>query len=197
MSSYKNIHLVWFNFAPKAAKSGRLIDISTAKAIAHTLPNRIIKVWIFLDNTLDEILDCVRQIPLDAIQIHDELTPEMIKEMRSSCPWVGIIKALHRQHIAEYINYQPFVDCFVFDSTEPGSGLIYDYTILNTIPVNIPFLIAGGITADNVSQVLKDIPHTCGIDVASGIESILPNWKKILDKNKAEYFAQQVFSFFW
>jgi phosphoribosylanthranilate isomerase len=46
---------------------------------------------------------------------------------------------------------------------------------LNTIPADVPFLIAGGVNASNAIQALRDVPAARGIDSASGIEKMLPD----------------------
>jgi phosphoribosylanthranilate isomerase len=94
--------MIGLNFAPKAEKSGRCITIEAAHTIAQSVPDRVVKVGVFLQNTIEEMIECIRLVPLDAIQVHDTLTINMVQDIQRECGPIGIIKALFQNNIATY-----------------------------------------------------------------------------------------------
>jgi phosphoribosylanthranilate isomerase len=51
-----------------------------------------------------------------------------------------------------------------------GNGVAWDWSLAQPFCKCFPTLIAGGITPENVAEVLR-LAHPCGIDVSSGVES--------------------------
>src|SRR5215510_13143477 len=61
---------------------------------------------------------------------------------------------------------------FVFfaASTRPGGlGKRFDWTILERFKAGVPFMLSGGLDADNVAEALR-ITGAPGVDVSSGVE---------------------------
>jgi phosphoribosylanthranilate isomerase len=56
------------------------------------------------------------------------------------------------------------------DATRPGGlGKSFDWHLLEHIEPGVPYLLSGGLTADNVGEALR-ITHAPGVDVSSGVE---------------------------
>ena len=56
------------------------------------------------------------------------------------------------------------------DATRPGGlGQPFDWTLLTGIDPGIPFMLSGGLDADNVIEALR-ITRAPGVDVSSGVE---------------------------
>jgi phosphoribosylanthranilate isomerase len=66
-------------------------------------------------------------------------------------------------------------DLFLFDTdTEAygGSGRKFDWELLRTQEIPLPYLLSGGIAADDVEGVARlDLPRMIGIDVNSRFET--------------------------
>jgi len=65
-------------------------------------------------------------------------------------------------------------DYFLLDTFKVGkfggAGQICDYNFLTDMVIPKPFFMAGGLTAENVGEVLETlVPY--GVDVSSGVES--------------------------
>ena len=51
-----------------------------------------------------------------------------------------------------------------------GNGAAWDWSLAKPFCELLPTLIAGGITPENVAEIIRQI-NPCGIDVSSGVES--------------------------
>ena len=75
------------------------------------------------------------------------------------------------------------IDSFSEDSVG-GTGKRIDTEIVKSAKIEKPFFIAGGITAENIAEIIRDTkPY--GVDISSGIETDgfkdLQKMKKIME----------------
>ena len=57
------------------------------------------------------------------------------------------------------------------EATRPGGlGKPFDWRLLENLDLSIPFMLSGGLNADNVAEALR-ITRAPGVDVSSGVES--------------------------
>lgn len=188
LESYNNIDLVWLNFAPKAIKSGRLINLQTAQKIACGIPPSVIKVWVFFWNSNDEIITCIREVPLDAIQLHDDFDQQYIEFLKQECPSVGIIQAIKSSQIQDISIIQDHVDMLLIDNSH-GSGTTLDTQSASNLTCDIPYMIAWWITPYNVWDILQKCPYACGVDIASWVEK--EDWnKKYISQDLVKHVSQ-------
>ena len=69
--------------------------------------------------------------------------------------------------------YKDFVDLFIIDTPSTqygGTGESFDWSLLNHIDIEVPYLIAGGIDANKITQIEKMGLKHAGYDISSGIE---------------------------
>ena len=78
-----------FNFYEK---SPRYITPENAREIIEQLPESILKVGVFVNESLEKIVEIAAIAKLDAIQLHGEETPEFARELKSKTN-LEIIKA--------------------------------------------------------------------------------------------------------
>ncbi|MGC1392812.1 MAG: phosphoribosylanthranilate isomerase, partial [Coleofasciculaceae cyanobacterium] len=91
-------------------------------------------------------------------------------------PEVEIIKAL-RVKTPECLNqaatYASYVDTLLLDAYHPqllgGTGKTLDWTTLQQFRPSYPWLLAGGLTPDNILEALQGLQPQ-GIDLSSGVE---------------------------
>ncbi len=68
-----------------------------------------------------------------------------------------------------------------------GNGLGFDWSLLAGLATKKPWLLAGGLTAGNVAQALRETGAP-GVDVSSGVE----NAPGVKDKDKIAEFVAMV-----
>ena len=147
-------------------KSKRNITPDTAKEIISALDKSIKKVAVVVSPTYEEI-KIIESLDFDYVQIHGELSEEL--ESKINLP---ILKAFNIKDMDLYERYRTSqkVVGYVFDAQEPGSGKIFDWSLVKTLPKDDKILIlAGGLNPENVEKAIEYI-HPDGVDVSSGVE---------------------------
>ena len=126
-----------------------------------------------------EIITTMREIGVNAVQIHDSITVDGIKEIRDAFPNGYIIKAVHvenkKRSLDMALMFEEHVDALLLDSRTSdrlgGTGKIHDWNISREIVSSVRkhVFLAGGLTPDNVVQAIYKVkPY--GVDVNSGVE---------------------------
>jgi phosphoribosylanthranilate isomerase len=165
-----------FNFFPK---SPRHVTPETARAIALEAPEGLCKVALVVDAddpTLDEI---VRIVPLDMLQLHGYETPARVAEIKAryGLPVMKVIGVAGEADLAPLLDYSLVADQILVDAKAPkdavlpgGNGLTFDWRLLVGRKWLKPWMLAGGLTPDNVAQAIR-LTGARQVDVASGVES--------------------------
>ena len=147
-------------------KSKRNITPDKAKEIISALDKSIKKVAVVVSPTYEEI-KIIESLDFDYVQIHSELSEEL--ESKINLP---ILKAFNIKDMDLYERYQKSekIVGYVFDAQEPGSGKVFDWGLVKTLPKDDKILIlAGGLNPENVEKAIEYI-HPDGVDVSSGVE---------------------------
>lgn len=163
--------LMGFIFYPKSPRYAEPLDIATLNA----LPKSIKKIGVFVNEDLERILTSVFKYKLDGVQLHGTENTDICRKLKDA----GLI-VLKAFPIAEAYNfkvtatYEGVCDYFLFDTKTDaygGSGLKFNWSMLNEYVGNTPFLLSGGIASDDAEAILK-INHQmfAGIDLNSKFE---------------------------
>lgn len=179
-------------------KSKRNISLEQAKKIRSMLDPSIKTVTVTVSPTLEQIRK-ISDAGFDLIQIHKnpaeliQKTSDAVREFTDKVS-LPILKAFNVSDIDDYALWRncPNVAGFVFDAAEPGSGKVFDWTLLQSIPRNEKlFMLAGGLTAENVSAAIFTL-HPDGVDVSSGVEYTNLSSALGKDPTKIRAFAKAV-----
>lgn len=160
-----------FNFYEK---SPRYILPEKAKEICPELPAEILKVGVFVNESLDRIVEITKTVPLDAVQLHGDESPEFVNELKQNFSG-EIIKALR---VSE--NFQPEdvlkynADAILLDAYSKneygGTGETFDWKIARKVLKIFPKMyLAGGLNPKNIGNAVG-LVNPFGIDVCSGVE---------------------------
>jgi phosphoribosylanthranilate isomerase len=165
-----------FNFFPK---SPRYVTPEAAHALALAAPDGLCKVALVVDAddaTLDAI---VAGVPLDMLQLHGHETPARVAEVKAryGLPVMKVIGVADEADLAELLDHQLVADQILIDAKAPkgavlpgGNGLTFDWRLLVGRKWLRPWMLAGGLTSDNVAQAVR-LTGARQVDVASGVES--------------------------
>ena len=153
------------------AASRRQVTVTKAQDIACQVSG-IGKVGVFVNAPLAEVQSIAQDCRLDYVQLHGDESP-------AYCRLIGypVIKAFGIGpgcSAAAFAGYQP--GWTLFDSFSAGqrggTGIPFDWqqALSVTRQVTRPFMVAGGLTPDNVAEAIR-ILKPDGVDVSGGVET--------------------------
>ncbi|MBP2301651.1 phosphoribosylanthranilate isomerase [Azospirillum picis] len=167
---------VGFVFFPR---SPRAVAPPLAAELARLVPTGVRSVGLFVDPD-DEFLEHVTgQVPLDLIQLHGGETPRRIAEIkgRYALPVMKAVKIGGPEDLAAAMEAAEVADRLLFDAKPPakvsalpgGNGIAFDWTILAGRDWPRPWMLSGGLTAENVAEAVR-VTGATEVDVSSGVE---------------------------
>lgn len=169
------------------AESKRKISIDQAKKIISSLPEDLMKVGVFVNETKEEIERIASAVSLTHVQVHGDETPEFCSSLA-----FPVIKAfsIEENNCLEKIK-QFSCEYILLDGPKGkfhgGNGLSFDWGILkNQDFADKKIILAGGLNVDNVQEAIETTrPYM--VDVSSGVET---DGKK--DLQKVKLFIEKV-----
>jgi phosphoribosylanthranilate isomerase len=160
-------------------KSPRNLSIEEAAFMATTVPEGICKVALTVnasDAFLDEMLAVV---PIDMLQLHGAESPERVSEVKAryGLPVMKAVGVAGPEDLAALDEYVKVADQILVDAKPPkagglpgGNGLAFDWRLIAGRRWPVPWMLAGGLTPDNVAQAIA-MTGARQVDVSSGVES--------------------------
>ncbi|MEP2027081.1 MAG: phosphoribosylanthranilate isomerase [Paracoccaceae bacterium] len=167
---------VGFVFHPK---SPRHLSTAQAAAMATAAPAGLCKVALIV-NADDSLLDFLTtEVPLDMLQLHGSEAPERVRAIkdRYGLPVMKAVGVADSNDLADLDSYCRVADQVLVDAKPPrgaplpgGNGLAFDWELIAGRRWPVPWMLAGGLTPDNVAEAVK-MTGARQVDVSSGIES--------------------------
>jgi phosphoribosylanthranilate isomerase len=155
-------------------QSKRAADPAVAAGIARELRRKAELVGVFVNQPLDEIERYADAIGLSYVQLHGDEGPSFCTAVgqRTGCK---VIKAAKVRHASDLRDLERFhSDLHLLDAHVPGmvggTGQTWDWSLLAGRRAKVPFLLSGGLTAENVAEAIEAV-RPWGVDVASGTEA--------------------------
>ncbi|MBW4550684.1 MAG: phosphoribosylanthranilate isomerase [Aphanocapsa sp. GSE-SYN-MK-11-07L] len=156
--------------------SPRYVSPEQIQLITQALPNTVATIGVFADADLETIRRTVAIARLSGVQLHGSESPEFCWQLRQLLPAIEIIKAIRIKTAAMLAvadDYAQEVDTLLLDAYADnqlgGTGKTIDWEILQNFQPRCPWLLAGGLTPDNVAVALRQLQPN-GIDLSSGVE---------------------------
>lgn len=166
-------------------KSKRNISIEKAEQIMAELDENIKKVAVIVSPDESEIQQ-INGSGFDYVQIHGEIKDRLLEQI--SKPVFKAFNIKDIKNIHKYQNNAKIVG-YVFDAVAPGSGKVFDWSILNDIKRDAKtFILAGGLNDSNVREAVK-LVNPDVVDVSSGVEYDSGRGK---DPEKIKQFIRQL-----
>ena len=160
-------------------------DTHLNEDVVSRIPISIKKVGVFVNESLDSIMNLVDKYGLDYVQLHGDEDLDFAKQLKAE--GIKIIKVFRILESIPVValKYQGIADYILFDTATSGyggSGRHFDWNILKNYNLEIPFLLSGGIDLMDMEKIKSmAIPQMSGIDVNSRfeIEPGLKDLKKV------------------
>ncbi|MBU2878223.1 bifunctional indole-3-glycerol-phosphate synthase TrpC/phosphoribosylanthranilate isomerase TrpF [Aliiglaciecola lipolytica] len=154
-----------------AEKSPRAITLQSAKQIVDSVPFHY--VGVFVNNTIDTIVEYANQLNLTAVQLHGQEDQTFIDALRTQLqPNCEIWKAFGVTNSLPVMDLENvdriLLDCKVGEQSG-GTGQQFDWQLLSQLPDNNNVILAGGLTPLNIQDARAT--NVLGLDANSGVES--------------------------
>jgi phosphoribosylanthranilate isomerase len=151
------------------------------------------KVGVFVNETTDDMLAKAETYCLDSLQLHGRESPETCVALRTA--GYGVIKTFAIASAGDFArtaDYAGAAGLFLFDTKcagYGGSGIRFEWTLLDSYQGTTPFLLSGGLTPASLHDLLG-LKHAqfAGIDLNSGFETS----PAIKDINKLKHFIHNI-----
>ena len=153
-----------FVFAP----SPRQVTASRVYDITRRLPPEILTVGVFRDELPDRVIDITQRAGLKAAQLHGRESRNQVEQVNKYVHWV--IKSVEAGSAAAMNADNLGTDMVLVDASEPGSGKLFDWSLLADMPEVPRLMLAGGLNPDNVGLAIETV-RPWGVDVSSGVEA--------------------------
>jgi phosphoribosylanthranilate isomerase len=167
--------LVGFVFFPP---SPRNLALAAADALGRRVGARAAKVALTVDADDAFLAAIVAELRPDLLQLHGSCSPQRVAALKARFG-LPVMKAIPIEASGDLAAVDPYVsvaDRLLFDARAPreatrpgGLGKRFDWKLLRGLDPGIPFMLSGGLDAENVAEALA-ITHAPGVDVSSGVE---------------------------
>ncbi|MGJ4902065.1 phosphoribosylanthranilate isomerase [Bradyrhizobium sp. HKCCYLS2058] len=167
--------MVGFVFFPP---SPRHVGLTAARELSRDVRGRALKVALTVDADDAMIENIVETLRPDLLQLHGRESIARIRDLkqRFGLPIMKAIPVATDADLATLAGYADVCDRILFDARAPkdatrpgGLGATFDWRLLQGLKLDRPFMVSGGLSADNVAEAVR-ITRAGGVDVSSGVE---------------------------
>ncbi len=155
-------------------RSPRHVEPGPAAEIAAAFRRKCEVVGVFANPTLEEVARAVEDEQLTMVQLNGNEGASFCAEAARRTG-LKVIKAIHVASAADIHGAEGYrTDFHLFDRRSGGlwggTGESFDWELLRSHRSEVPAILAGGLTPDNVAAAIE-VTHPYAVDVASGVES--------------------------
>jgi phosphoribosylanthranilate isomerase len=158
--------------------SPRHIGLETARELGRRAKGRAAKVALTVDADDATLANIVETLQPDILQLHGKETVARLRDIKRAFG-LPVMKAMAVETAADLTalpGYVAIADRILFDARAPrgatrpgGLGTAFDWHLLENLDLALPFMVSGGLTAENVAEAVR-VTRAGGLDVSSGVE---------------------------
>jgi len=184
--------------------SPRAVTAMQASELMQHIPAFVSVVALVVNMNKDALIELANTATFDVIQFHGDETPEQCQSLAQAVNkrWIKALRINKEQDTPDSIRAK--IDAFaqagassiLLDAYHKqaygGTGERFDWSLIPK-DASLPIILAGGLTPQNVSEVINQSLPIQAVDVSGGIESA----KGIKDAGKMAAFIRAVKSNRW
>lgn len=150
-------------------RSPRGITADRVARISVELPSHVMRVGVFVNESVESIRSIAERAHLTAIQLHGDEPPAYAEALE----W-PVFRAVSVTDLNDASQaWAPEIPLLV-DNIDPvrrgGTGAVIDWSQAAAVAQTRRVVLAGGLTADNVASAIRAV-RPFGVDVSSGVEA--------------------------
>jgi phosphoribosylanthranilate isomerase len=150
-------------------RSPRGITAERVARISEELPSHVMRVGVFVNESVENIRSIAERACLTAIQLHGDEPPGYAEAL--DWPVFRAVSVTDLNAATEA--WAPEIPLLV-DNIDPvrrgGTGAVIDWSQAAAVAQRRRVILAGGLTADNVASAIRAV-RPFGVDVSSGVEA--------------------------
>ncbi len=157
-------------------KSPRHLPAQKMNMLASYVPSGTQKVLVTVDASNMLFDEYITALQPDMLQLHGHEDFERIKEIkqRYNLPVIKAIAVKKQQDLLSAKAFEEVADMLLLDTKKAdgssgGTGVTFDWSILDDFQCSKPYFLSGGIGAHN-AKIALDAAYTPYLDVSSSLE---------------------------
>jgi phosphoribosylanthranilate isomerase len=154
------------------AESPRRVAPDAAASIVSSVSPLVVTVGVFVDETVGRIVEVCRSAGIGVAQLSGNESGEDILALKRN--GLRVIKAVHATPEGDLdVSEVSGADAVLLDTRTEGkmggTGVVFDVGGVESCAFDVPVIMAGGLTPENVAERIRAIAP-CAVDVSSGVE---------------------------
>jgi phosphoribosylanthranilate isomerase len=160
-------------------QSPRRLDTDLARRLSDRMKGRVRLVAVLVDPDDAALQTVIAAAKPDFIQLHGKESVARVSDIHSATglPVIKVLAVAEASDLAAVSQYESVADMLMFDAKAPagaaregGHGTAFDWQLLKGRRFSRPWLLAGGLNAENVARAVSS-SGAPGVDVSSGVET--------------------------
>jgi Phosphoribosylanthranilate isomerase len=150
--------------------SPRYIKPADARKIVGAMPAELVKVGVFVNESVTEVKRIVEYCGFDMIQLHGDESPAYCRDFPAS----QVIKAVELKNDDDFNHASSYdVAAILIDSRHAGlyggTGKKANWELACRIKNKKPLILSGGLNEGNIAEAIKAVTPNA-LDINSGVE---------------------------
>jgi phosphoribosylanthranilate isomerase len=154
------------------SKSRRIVTKESAKVLISNLVAGIKTVGVFVNENIETVCEIAKSLDLDVVQLHGDEDASYVDNLKRVLN-VEIWKALRVKNSQDLLFEtnadKILIEGFVKD-IYGGTGITFDWKLIENFEFKKPLVLAGGLNALNVEEGIRRV-RPYAVDVSSGVET--------------------------
>ena len=154
-------------------RSPRYLSPIEAGEISQHLPTDVAKVGVFVDESIETMLDIATLAGLTTLQLHGNEPVTTIETLQKA--GYRVVKVLHTVETAQAVletlppGTSALLEC-IHGNLPGGNGAAWNWSATRLLKTTLPLGIAGGLNPANIKQAIAD-SGAIAYDISSGVEA--------------------------
>ncbi len=172
-------------------KSPRNVSIKRAVEISNALPDNVLIIGVFVNESFSNIIKTVNKCSLKGVQLHGNESVDLVNRLANEN--ILVIKAFfatkepYFKQAFKYEKASYFIVEYGRGALPGGNAEPWDYKLITGLKLEKPLALAGGLDPKNVATAIRNVKPAI-VDVSSGVEKAFG----IKDLNKVKSFIESV-----
>ena len=146
------VNYIGFIFYPTSKRY--VLENLSLTDLASFKPTGVKKVGVFVNETLEQLLEIVQAAGLDLVQLHGDETPAYCAAVRQKVATIKVFRV--GAAVPDFAAYEASVDYFLFDTDSAlygGTGQHFNWELIKGSTIPKPYFLSGGIGPNDIQGI--------------------------------------------